>query len=738
MFIIKFGLMVILSRAVVNLPLTSTMKYLLNGLLLLFATLGFANEPRPAKEVFIPTIEQQAFAGKLHTTVRIAMPPGYYLYAEKSDLSAEGISGELEKAETILKEDPYFGKQPVWYGEGMLTLVHEAPAATFTLKAQGCEEDAICYPPTTWTLQVDNPVMIESASNTSPSFLPAAAKPRLFASADQVLPEESAFPVHAVSENGQALVHFSMPDGYYLYRDKFTASVDGRPLQPLFPKGELHSDEFFGEQMIYRGEVDIPLPLSAADNGKNVDIRFQGCADAGVCYPPMTRTLAFGDLSANAAAIASEPSANSVAAAAPVPSSNVHPIQRALTENFWLNLPLVLLLGISVSFTACVYPLIPIVTSLVVGKDSTKKQSFALIGVYVLGMAAAMALVGALFGLFDVNIQLILQKPLFVMIAVLIFVALSLSMFDVYTLQTPRWLQKRVDSITRKQQSGSYIGAAIMGALSVLVVSSCATPVLAALLLFTAQTTTFKSAVALFVFGLGTGLPLFLFASVFRQYMPKAGAWMDAIKRGFGFGMLAIALWLITRILPLTLGLALWSIYAAFAAFILFPGVQAVSGKAAAMRCFAALLAAILAIALANQSLQHWLAPPSHSGNVAQAQSVTFTEIRNDAELEQALAASKQPVILDFYADWCISCKVWERDIWHNPALADDLQRFTLLKVDVTDFNAEHQAMFQRLNVVAPPTVLIYASGAKAEVPQSIIVGEMKADAFAAELGKWQ
>lgn len=726
--------MVILSRALVNIPFTLTMKYLLNGLLLLFATLGLADEPRPAKDVFIPAIRQEAIADKLHTTVRIAIPDGYYLYVDKSDLTGEGIAGQLQKAPGTLKSDPFFGEQAVWHEEGVLTLIHDTPADTFTLKAQGCEENAICYPPTTWTLQVAEPAFLQEQPKAGASFLPAAQPSKLFGGQDQVLPEDQAFPVHAVSENGQALVHFSIPDGYYLYRDKFTASVDGRPLQPLFPQGELHSDEFFGEQMIYRGNIDIPLPLSAADNGKNVDIRFQGCADAGVCYPPMSRSLTFGDLSANAAAIAHEQPANDNAAA---PNSNVHPIQRALTENFWLNLPLVLLLGISVSFTACVYPLIPIVTSLVVGKNSTQRQSFALIGVYVLGMASAMALVGALFGLFEVNIQLILQKPVFVIIAALIFVALSLSMFDVYTLQTPRWLQTRVDKITRKQQSGSYLGAAVMGALSVLVVSSCATPVLAALLLFTAQTTTFKSAVALFVFGLGTGLPLFLFASVFRKYMPKAGAWMDAVKRAFGFGMLAIALWLITRILPLTAGLALWSMYAAFAALILFPGAQATGAKTLAVRRFAAVLAAILAIALANQSLQHWLAPPNHGGNIAQAQSVSFTEIRNDADLEQALAASKQPVILDFYADWCISCKVWERDIWHNPALADELRSFTLLKVDVTDFNAEHQTMFRRLNVVAPPTVLIYAANGKAENPQSIIVGEIKPDAFAAELKKW-
>ena len=698
----------------------------------LLSLCAFAEQPLPAKEIFIPTIEQTLNDGQFKTTVRITMPEGHYLYVDKTDLRAENAEGELEKSPGQQHEDEYFGAQEIWYGEGQLTLTHSDPADTFILKAQGCEENRLCYPPTQWTLHAQAP----AAPAATPGIFPASTrKSAILNGDDQILPEEQAFPVHAISENGQALVLVDMPQGYYLYRDKFTATVDGRPLQPLFPEGELHSDEFFGEQTIYRGAVHIPLPLALSDSGKSVVIRFQGCADAGVCYPPMTRALAFGNLAEQAeqAANAAPPAAS----AAPAPASNVHPIQRALTENFWLNLPLVLLLGISVSFTACVYPLIPIVTSLVVGKNSTKKQSFALIGVYVLGMAAAMALVGALFGLFDVNIQLILQKPVFVIIAALIFVALSLSMFDVYTLQTPRWLQKHVDKITRKQQSGSYAGAAVMGALSVLVVSSCATPVLAALLLFTAQTTTFKSAVALFVFGLGTGLPLFLFASVFRQYMPKAGAWMDVIKRAFGFGMLAIALWLITRILPLSAGLALWSIYAAFAAFVLFPRSPAADSKATSLRRFAALLALILSLALANHSVQHWLAPQGYAAGGTTHGNATFTDIRSAAQLTQALTNSDKPVILDFYADWCVSCKVWERDIWHNPALAAELSRFTLLKVDVTDFNAEHQAIFRRFNVVAPPTVLIFAASGKAEMPASVIVGEMKADAFAAELAKW-
>ena len=688
------------------------------------SALAAASDPLPPKEVFLPSISQTSNDNGFVTTVRITMPERYYLYVDKTDLSSEGIDGTVEKTPGIRKEDPYFGVQDVWYGEGSISFSHQQPATTFNLQTQGCEEDRLCYPPTHWTLVAE-----PAASKTASAFPRAPGRQTLFAGNgnNQVLPEEQAFPVHAISENGQALVRFALPDGYYLYRDKFNASIEGRPLQPLFPAGELHTDEFFGEQTIYRGETTIPLPLSWNDNGKSVVIRFQGCADVGVCYPPMTRALAFGDLTP---ALDSPPPV----AQEREPDSNIHPIQRALGEHFWRNLPLVLLLGISVSFTACVYPLIPIVTSLVVGKEATPRRSFALIGVYVLGMASAMALVGALFGLFNINLQLILQKPLFVTIAALIFVALSLSLFDVYTLQTPRWLQKPVDRLSRRQSAGSFGGAATMGALSVLIVSSCATPVLAALLLFTAQTSTVKSAIALFVFGLGTGLPLFLFASVLRRFMPKAGAWMNVVKRGFAFALLAIALWLVMRIMSAPPALALWSAYGAFLANTLFPWRSQDAGKIVALRRFAALLVLVFSLALANQAVQHSLQPVS-----GQAGTIThFTAIDDQSALQQAIAASDKPVIVDIYADWCISCRVWERDIWHNPAMVEALSRFTLLKVDVTDFNADHQALFRRLNIIAPPTVLIYPQESEADKPASLIVGEMRAPDFAHELEKWR
>lgn len=213
---------------------------------------------------------------------------------------------------------------------------------------------------------------------------------------------------------------------------------------------------------------------------------------------------------------------------------------------------------------------------------------------------------------------------------------------------------------------------------------------------------------------------------------------MDVIKRVFGFGMLAIALWLITRILPLSAGLALWAVYAAFAAFYLLPPQEAPASKATSARRFAALLTAIFAVALANQALSHWLAPQHASSPGAAASQTSFREINNEQAFAQALAASDKPVILDFYADWCISCKVWERDIWHNPAFAADLADFTLLKVDVTDFNAEHQAMFRRLNVVAPPTVLVFPAHGTLDAPLATIVGEMKADDFRTALQKWR
>ena len=720
------------------------MKRLLPILLTLCAATTHA-DPLPAEEVFKPEIHQSATADGYRTEVTIRFPDGYYLYADKTSLS--GADGEQSRTPPEEKDDPYLGPTQVWHHAPTITVTHHDRAETFTLKSQGCEENVICYPPTTWTLQVPAAELAATAPAEAAAASPVAeaaaeaadsASPSLFQTPkDMILPEDQAFLVTA-EPDGKGMLHvqYRMPDGYYLYRHSLKAVLDGKPLALPLPQGELHQDEFLGKQEIYRHELRFSLPQP---QGNALTLHLQGCAEGLICYPPLQRQFHFDVQSAQAGTLtttvaqadaATAPADNpaEVPAAMPTASDSAESdIVQKLNDNFLIALPLVLLLGIGVSFTACIYPLVPIVTSLVVGKDTSTARAYRLISVYVLAMGAAMGLLGAVFGIFQINLQVILQKPWITVLVALLFAVLSLSLFDVYTLQTPRWLQKPVDKLNRKQQSGSYTGAAAMGALSILVVSPCATPILTALLLFTTQTTPLKGATALFFFGLGTGLPLLLFAGAFRKFLPKAGAWMDNVKKGFAFALLAIATYLVTRIMPLGWALAVWTLYA-----LLFATYIYGEGK---LRRFLAGVGLTVAIALGTQSAAQFFAPPAMT--VAQ-QGIHFRELHSKAEIAAALAASDKPVFLDFYADWCVACKKWEANIWHNPRFAADLAGYTLLKIDVTDFNDAHKAIFNALNLVGPPAVLRYPPHGQLAAPQEKIIGELEADAFAAKLAEWQ
>ena len=720
------------------------MKRLLPILLTLCAATTHA-DPLPAEEVFKPEIHQSATADGYRTEVTIRFPDGYYLYADKTSLS--GADGEETRTPAEAKDDPYLGPVQVWHHAPTITVNHHDRAETFTLKAQGCEENVICYPPTTWTLQVPAAELAATAPAEAAAASPVAeaaaeaadsASPSLFQTPkDMILPEDQAFLVKAEADGkGMLHVHYQMPDGYYLYRHSLKAELDGKPLALPLPQGEIHQDEFLGKQEIYRHELRFSLPQP---QGNALTLHLQGCAEGLICYPPLQRQFHFDAHSAQAGTLtttvaqadaATAPADNpaEVPAAMPAASDSAESgIVQKLNDNFLIALPLVLLLGIGVSFTACIYPLVPIVTSLVVGKDTSTARAYRLISVYVLAMGAAMGLLGAVFGIFQINLQVILQKPWITVLVALLFAGLSLSLFDVYTLQTPRWLQKPVDKLNRKQQSGSYTGAAAMGALSILVVSPCATPILTALLLFTTQTTPLKGATALFFFGLGTGLPLLLFAGAFRKFLPKAGAWMDNVKKGFAFALLAIATYLVTRIMPLGWALAVWTLYA-----LLFATYIYGEGK---LRRFLAGVGLTVAIALGTQSAAQFFAPPAMT--VAQ-QGIHFRELHSKAEIAAALAASDKPVFLDFYADWCVACKKWEANIWHNPRFAAALADYTLLKIDVTDFDDTHKAIFNELGLVGPPAVLRYPPHGQLAAPQEKIIGELEADAFAAKLAEWQ
>ena len=795
------------------------------GALALCAGLSWGQELPPAEQVFKPQLSNV----NGDVILKIDFPAEHYLYANKTTVNG-GQNYESSPA-PVAKEDPYLGPVQTW--EQPPTLKLRDKADSYELVTQGCKKDVVCYPPTRWVLEAPaaepataepkpadaeptpavadaTPTNVEpQAANAEPT--PAVAEPQaatadatptnaeptpavaeptaamnraspnpnrgLFNQSKTLSDEEAFVSDFAYEQNGDLSVAITMPAGFYLYKSKIRG-----PGELALPPGEMHRDEFFGEQEIYRHKLSFTVPRAQL-SGNEFTLQLQGCEEGKICYPPFTRSFPLNNKQGGAlgvgkdkpaTAVTTNPSAESdhrateavqpdtgSAADAPATASPgtgssgslADGITQRLQTNFFAALFWVWLMGLGASFTACVYPLVPIVSSMVVGQNVSSRRAYALVSTYVLGMALALALLGAVFAYSEVNLQLVLQKPWISALVALLFIGLALSLFDVFVIQGPAFLNRGVDKLSRQQKSGSFGGALAMGALSILVVSPCATPILAALLIFVTQTTVAKGALALFVFGLGMGFPLLVFASALKKYMPKAGGWMNRVKSLFAFALLAVGLWLLTRIAPLLAGQLLWTGYALFACVYWLP--NKLENRGDRLRLFISLLAFILALALGSKLFSDGeiyeqgsgsspygsgasLSYRQGSASTVGKNAAQFITINTKGELERDLGQSSKTVLVDFYADWCVACQRWEREIWRNPRFAADLGRFTLLKLDVTDFNDQHRAIFKSLKLVGPPAVLAYGPRAPLAAPRETIIGELAADDFAAKLKGWQ
>lgn len=564
------------------------------------------------------------------------------------------------------------------------------------------------------------------------------------------------------ADNHILTIRIDVPAGYYLYRDKIQPELAAFPQARVQygASAQIH-DPYFGRVDIFDQAHPAVIQIQNPDELTPFSLHAQGCQENVICYPPETWKIdpqalavdtdiaeAFPFFKKNTAVGAFNPitlpqnhvilknteenqSVSSETARVKSPSEQAtapKTVAQRLHDRYWFYLPWLILLGISLSGTACVYPMIPIVTSFVVGKNASFARGQLLITAYVLAMASTMALLGAVFGLFQINLQVVLQKPLVAAIASAIFLLLSLSLFDVLTLSAPQRMQHWVDRFSQKQTRGSFLGAIVLGALSVLVVSPCATPVLTALLLYTTQTTPFKGALALFCLGLGMGLPLFLFASVFRRFMPKAGNWMLIIKRLLALMMLAIAVWLFARILPTAYQWGLWALYLLIISTLL----TAQSENASFMRLLGAKVFFALAIAATVQCVDNMDARFDEEKTGAVFQKVTTL-----AAIETEIKTSKQPVILDFYADWCASCRHWERTIWQNPQFASSLSAYHLLKVDMSESNADYQRILNHFSLIGPPAVLFFPAGGTINEAIYTVIGTTDAETFARALNQF-
>jgi len=548
-------------------------------------------------------------------------------------------------------------------------------------------------------------------------------------------------------------VTYRIAPGYYMYRDKFQftlAPAGAKPGAPQMPAGRKHRDEFFGEVETYRGDLSILLPFELADAGVP-EIRLtalsQGCADIGVCYVPHEQKakLRLASLAAGGARSDAAPGLFSWMDAA----GDDLRVARVFEGGFWLIIGSFFGFGLLLSFTPCVLPMVPILSSVIVGagRPVTRARGLVLAGAYVIGMAITYAVAGVAAGLSGVMLSAALQNPWVLGAFALVFIALALAMFGFYELQLPVALQRRLADASNRFQGGQLAGVFVMGALSALILGPCVAAPLAGALLYIGQS---RDAVlggsALFTMALGMGVPLLAVGASAGALMPKAGPWMETVKRGFGTLLLGMAIYLVSPFLPVSVQMFLWSALLIVTAIYLraidpLPagahGFQRFSKGVGILALIAGLAYLVGALSGGRDILQ-----PLSGLRVTDPGSVPsetpFARVASGAELDDRIrAAAGRTVMLDFYADWCVSCKEMERYTFSDERVRAKLRDMELLQADVTANTAEHSALLKRFRLFGPPGIIFFDREGR-EIPGLRVVGFQPAGRFAAVLDQAQ
>ncbi len=673
----------------------------------------------------------------------------YYLYRDRikittTDTGVTLATHDLPAGEK--KHDEYLGDVEVYHKDFSSTQKLTAPAdatqINLAVRFQGCHEvdPKICFPPHTTKLVVTLPggAATASAGNPIASALTSgsnAGNPIALGGSNEPLPVDKAFVFEAIATDpNEILARFTMPHGYYLYRDKIQFSAADATLgTPRWPAGTTHTDENFGKTTVYFDQVEIPVPLvrkSSAVQMLSITANFQGCLENNVCYPLTARSvkvsLPEGGATETAAATmtpaAASTGATSAASAGESDDSN---FARALSGSLWLTFTVFFLAGVGLAFTPCVFPMIPILSGIIAGagENLSTRRALVLSIVYVLASAVIFTLAGVVAGLAGKNLQAAFQTPWVLWSFAGLFVLLALSMFGFYELQLPSSWQNKLAGVSNQQASGSLTGVAVMGALSALIVGPCVTPPLAVAVLYIAQKhDALLGGFALFTLALGMGAPLVVFGASAGRFLPRAGAWMDAVKAVFGVTFLGLAIWMLSRILDSAWIMLLTGTLAIASAVYLGALERLADGASGWRKLWKALGVLLLilgaaeligAVAGSNDVLQPLRGVGVGAGGTVagEIQALPFRRIKSIADVDSAIATAKgmnKPVMLDFYADWCVSCKEMEKYTFSKPAVHGALAGFVLLQADVTANDDVDQALMQHYGIVAPPDTLFF------------------------------
>jgi len=699
---------------------------------------------------------------------------GYYMYRDKFKFEVAGATlGAPQLPAGKIKEDENFGRVETYRKDVRISLPIQRTAGTasVTLKtvSQGCADAGLCYTPQETSVSIKLPAMAAAVVAAPATAAPASSISALEGlrslggdlGMPKLLPPDEAFLAAAAMPDAQTVkLDYTLTPDTYLYRDKLAyvvkAPADVKVARVDTPAGDVKEDPTFGRTEVYHRNFAASVTLSralAAGEQLVLEATWQGCNEAvGVCYPPIKREFSLasagGAVTATAAASADLP-------AEPASESDTSRIERVLKGgSFWPVIATFFGLGLLLALTPCVFPMIPILSGIIAGqkKDLTKTSGFLLSLAYVLGMAITYAIAGVAAALSGTLLSNALQNPVALGVGAAIFVLLALSMFGFFEIQLPSFIQSKFSDASNKMKGGNFIGVFFMGALSAVILGPCVAPPLAAALAFIAQTgNTTLGGVALFVLALGMGVPLLLVGLSAGALLPRAGGWMNAVKYFFGVMMLAIAIYLISPVVPDWVGMLLWALLLIASAIFLHaldPLPAHATGWSRLWKGFGVvLLIGGLAILLGMLAGSRNLLQPLevYKGGVfngadgvamaAEQKGLAFEKVKDVAELDARLAAAKaegRAVMLDFFADWCVSCKEMETFTFSDPKVQARLQDVVLLKADVTANGEADKALLKRFSLFGPPGLIFWNSaGAQSDYK---VIGFEKPDKFLASI----
>ena len=546
-----------------------------------------------------------------------------------------------------------------------------------------------------------------------------------------------AFPLSVVAIDDKTLViNWLIKEDYYLYKDKMSFVADGAKIETInFPEAKLKQDEFFGQVRVYEKPIEILVTLSEIQNDVlTLNIGYQGCWSGGVCYPPQNDLIRISLSGVEAAQSQSTESIN-----------NEELKAKALFQQGGLALFFgALLAGLALSWTPCVYPMIPILSGIIIGQKQTPStiKAFLMSLTFVLSMSLAYGLIGATAGYFGagINLQAIMQTPWILAVFSLIFIFLAFSMFGFYDIQLPIKFQNKLTQLSNKQTGGEFVGVSIMGFLSALIVGPCVTPFLATALSYViAGGSAIKGGISLFAMGLGMGIPILIICGWGVNALPKAGPWMNTIKNIFGFLMIAVALYLLDRILNPIASLVLWASLLTIAPIKLgaFSNLTKTNGlwhllvKAAGLIVLVYGLLLWLLVIKGGGDIQQHIESLIYGENIKSSESIQFQIVESENQINLAISEtenSNKLLVIKFYADWCVSCNKLERIVFSNSNVVHALQSTLALTADVTVNNQVNQKLLARFNLVGPPAILFFKDGK--EQRSRRIIGEISATGF--------